>query len=252
MVLHIIGIGLDNEKDITVKGLELVQKADIVYVECYTSRLNCSWHDLAKFYNKQLILAHREMVEGNDNEIIENAKTHDVAFLVIGDPFSATTHLDLVLRAKELCINVTITNNASVLTAVGVTGLQLYKFGKTTSVPYPEEAFFPETAYEVIKENKKSGLHTLVLLDIKFDKQKFMTVNEALQILLNIEEKRKENVFVKETLCVGIARVGSDGQCIKAGTVEELLKFDFGKPLHCLIVPGTMHFLEEDMIERLK
>ena len=252
MTLHIIGIGLDNEKDITVKGLELVQKADVVYVECYTSRLNCSWHDLAKFYNKQLILAHREMVEGDNNEILEHAKTHDVAFLVIGDPFSATTHLDLMMRAKKLGISVTITNNASVMTAVGVTGLQLYKFGKTTSIPYPEEAFFPETAYEVIAENKKNGLHTLVLLDIKFDKQKFMTVNEGIQILLDIENKRKENVFTKETLSIGVARVGSDGQCIKAGKAEELLQFDFGKPLHCLIVPGTLHFMEEDFIERLK
>ena len=251
MTLHIIGIGLDNEKDITVKGLELVQKAEIVYIECYTSRLNCNWHDLAKFYNKQLTLAHREMVEGDNNEILDNAKTHDVAFLVIGDPFSATTHLDLVMRAKKEGIAVTITNNASVMTAIGVTGLQLYKFGKTTSIPYPEDNFFPETAYEVIKENKKSGLHTLVLLDIKFDKQKFMTVNEAIQILLNIEEKRKENVFTKDTLCVGVARLGSENQCIKAGSAEKLLGFDFGKPLHCLIVPGTLHFMEEEMINLL-
>ncbi len=252
MALHIIGIGLDNEKDITVKGLELVQKADIVYVECYTSQLNCSWHDLAKFYNKQLTLADREMVEGDNNEILENAKTKDVAFLVIGDPFSATTHLDLMMRAKKLGIAVTITNNASVMTAIGITGLQLYKFGKTTSIPYPENNFFPETAYDVIQENKKNDLHTLVLLDITFDKQKFMTVNEGIQILLNIEEKRKENVFTKETLCIGVARVGSESQCIKAGTADELLKFEFGKPLHCLIVPGTLHFMEEEMIEELK
>ncbi len=252
MALHIIGIGLDSEKDITVKGLELVEKADVVYVECYTSRLNCSWHDLAKFYNKQLTLAHREMVEGDNNEILENAKTQEVAFLVIGDPFSATTHLDLMMRAKKLGITVTITNNASVLTAVGVTGLQLYKFGKTTSIPYPEDNFFPETAYDVIAENKKNGLHTLVLLDIKFDKQKFMTVNEGIQILLDIENKRKENVFVKDTLCIGVARVGSESQSIKAGKAEELLPFDFGKPLHCLIVPGTMHFMEEEMVKELK
>lgn len=252
MTIHIIGIGLDNEKDITVKGLEYVQKADIVYVECYTSLLNCSWHDLAKFYNKQIILAHREMVEGDNNEILQNAKTKDVAFLVIGDPFSATTHLDLMIRAKKLGIVVTVTNNASVMTAVGITGLQLYKFGKTTSIPYPEDNFSPETAYDVIAENKKNGLHTLVLLDIKFDKQKFMTVNEGIQILLNIEEKRKEHVFVKDTLCVGVARISARDQCIKAGTAEKLLKFDFGRPLHCLIVPGTMHFMEEEMIEKFK
>jgi diphthine synthase len=248
MTLHIIGIGLDNEKDITVKGLELIQKADIVYVECYTSKLNCSFHDLAKFYNKQIHLAHRELVEADENEILQHAKAHDVAFLVIGDPFSATTHLDLMMRAKKEGIKVTITNNASILTAVGITGLQLYKFGKTTSVPYPEQNFQPETAYDVIKQNKTMGLHTLVLLDIKLDKQKFMTISEGIQILFDIEKKRKENVFTPQTLCVGVARAGSEHPTIKAGSAEGLLKVDFGAQMHCLIVPGTLHFMEEDAL----
>lgn len=248
MTLHIIGIGLDSEKDITIKGLELVQKADIVYLECYTSRLNCSFQDLAKFYNKQIHLAHREMVEGDDNEILQNARTGDVVFLVVGDPFSATTHLDMMMRAKQEGIKVTVTNNASILTAVGITGLQLYKFGKTTSIPYPEENFTPETAYDVIKQNKAIGLHTLVLLDIKWDQQRFMTVNEAVQILLGIEEKRKEAVFTRETLCVVVARAGSEQPTIKAGTATELLSKDFGAPLHCLLVPGNMHFMEEDAL----
>lgn len=249
MTLHIIGIGLDSEKDITMKGLELVQKADIVYVECYTSRLNCSFHDLAKFYNKQIHLAHREMVEGDNNEILEYAKTKDVAFLVVGDPFSATTHLDLMMRAKQDGIKVTITNNASILTAVGITGLQLYKFGKTTSIPYPEENFQPETVYDVIKQNKAIGLHTLVLLDIKWDQQRFMTVHEGITILLNIEQKRKENVFASDVLCVGVARAGSETVIVKAGTAQELCTVDFGKPMHCLIVPGTLHFMEEDALK---
>ena len=203
MTLHIIGIGLDNEKDITLKGLEYVKRAQLVYLEVYTSKLNCSLINLAKECNKQIILADRNMVEGDNNEILEHAKTMDVAFLVIGDPFSATTHLDMMMRAKKQNIKVTITNNASILTAVGITGLQLYKFGKTTSVPYPEDNFQPETAYDVIKANKAMGLHTLVLLDIKYDLQKFMTVNEAIKILLDLEEKRKEHVFTKETLCIG-------------------------------------------------
>lgn len=249
MTLHIIGIGLNNEKDITVKGLELVKKAEIIYLECYTSKFNCSFHDLAKFYNKQIILAHREMVESDNNEIIENAKTREVAFLVIGDPFSATTHLDMMLRAKKQNIKVTVTNNASIMTAVGITGLQLYKFGKTTSIPYPEENFQPETAYDVIKANKATGLHTLLLLDIKWDKQKFMTMNEALQVLLDIEEKRKENILTKKTFCIGCAQIGSEDAVIKAGTAEELIKAEFGAQMHCLIVPGKMHFMEEEALK---
>lgn len=248
MTLHIIGIGLHNEKDITVKGLELVQKADVIYLENYTATLNCQPIDLARFYNKQIILAHREMVEGDDNEILQNAKEHDVAFLVVGDPFSATTHLDLLMRAKQQGIKVTITNNASILTAIGVTGLQLYKFGKTTSLPYPEENFEPETAYNVIKENKNVGHHTLVLLDIKAHLTKYMSVNEALEILLALEQKRKDNVLTAETIVVGCARLGSPEQVIHAGPLGEVIKKDFGAPLHCLIVPGNLHFMEEEAL----
>ncbi len=251
MTLHIIGIGLDNEKDITIKGLKLVQRADIIYMECYTSRLNCSFHDLTKFYNKQIHLAHREMVESDDNEILENAKTRDVAFLVIGDPFSATTHVDLILRAKKEGIKITVTNNASILTAVGLTGLQLYKFGKTTSLPFPEENYHSETAYDVIKTNKQLGLHTLVLLDIK-NLDCLMTIQQAIQIFLGIEAKREENVFTKDTMCIGCARLGSAGSIIKAGTAEKLYSAYFGAPTHCLIIPGMLHFMEEEALDLWK
>ena len=36
--------------------------------------------------------------------ILEEALTADVAFLVVGDPFAATTHADLQLRAKCVCV----------------------------------------------------------------------------------------------------------------------------------------------------
>ncbi len=249
MTLHIIGIGLWNEKDITFKGFEKVKKADMVYVENYTSKLNCSKEQLEKCYSKKIIPANRAMVEKDDNEILKHAKTKEVAFLVIGDPFSATTHVDLFLRAKKEGIKITITNNASILTAVGITGLQLYKFGKTTSIPYPEENFHSETAYDVIKMNQKNGLHTLVLLDIKQEQEKYMTVKEGIEILWNIEEKRNEKVFTKKAFCVGCARLGSDNAVIKTGIAQDVAKHDFGAPLHCLIVPGTLHFIEEEALK---
>ena len=36
--------------------------------------------------------------------MLEQSKTEDVAFLVVGDPFAATTHTDLILRAVEMGI----------------------------------------------------------------------------------------------------------------------------------------------------
>ena len=252
-MLYIIGLGLGDKKDITVKGLEAVKKCDKIYLEYYTSKFASSKEELEEFYGKEIILANREIVEKKPEEtILKDAGEGDVAFLVIGDVFSATTHLDLMIRAKERGIPIKIINNVSIMTGVGKTGLSLYNFGKTTSIVYPEKNWMPETPYDVLKQNKSQGFHTLLLLDIKMDEGRFMTINEAIKILLDIEEKRGENVFDLNTFCVGCARIGQEDELIKVGTAKELLEFDFGSPLHCLIVPGKMHFLEEEFLENFK
>lgn len=71
------------------------------------------------------MVADREMVEQGADEILEKAKGVNVAFLVVGDPFGATTHTDLVLRAKTLNIPVQVVHNASILNAIGACGLQV-------------------------------------------------------------------------------------------------------------------------------
>ncbi|PIN68891.1 diphthine synthase [Candidatus Woesearchaeota archaeon CG11_big_fil_rev_8_21_14_0_20_43_8] len=250
MVLHMIGIGLCDERDISVKGLEIVKRCDRIFLESYTSRLCCSKEDMEKLYGKEIILADRDLVEKNSDEIIMPAKDSDVAFLVIGDVFSATTHTDLLLRAHENGVEVDIIHNASVLTSIGVTGLELYKFGKTTSVPYPEDGFRPETPYEVLMDNLSLGYHTLLLLDLKADLNRFMTVSEAVRYLLEIEEKRCEGVFTKETRCIGCARLGCGDMKVVYGTASDIAMLDMGGPLHCLIVPGKLHFMEEEAIKR--
>ena len=78
-----------------------------------------------------------------------------------------------------------------------------------------------------------------------------MTVGEAIQILLDIEQKRKEKLFTDDTLCIGCARIGAEGQIIIAGKAKDLLTKDFGKPVHCIVVPGKLHFVEEEAIQRL-
>jgi len=247
MPLYFIGLGLSNEKDISINGLEAVKKCDIVYLENYTSILNCKKEDLEKLYSKKIILARRSLVEADNNEIIENAKAKNVAFLVIGDPFAATTHIDLFLRAKKEGIKCNVVHNASIASAVGITGLQVYKFGKITSIPLENENI--ETPYDVLKGNLSLGSHTLFLLDLNPDEEKFMSVNDAIRYLLKVELKRNERIFSEKTLCVGCARIGSESQVIKAGSAKDLLKFNFGKPVHCLIVPGKLHFMEEGALE---
>ncbi|MAG08406.1 diphthine synthase [Candidatus Woesearchaeota archaeon] len=241
MTLYIIGLGLNNEKDITLKGLEAVKGSDYVYLENYTSALNCSVKDLEKLYGKKIILADRDLIENKaEQTILKDAKSKNVSLLVIGEPLSATTHIDIMLRAKELKIKVNIINNASILTAAGITGLQLYKFGQITSIPFDNKDI--KTPVEVLKKNQKAGLHTLFLLDLNPEKKEFLSINKALEYLVR-------NKVSKETLCIGCAALGSESPEIKAGKIKEVLKAKFKKYPQCLIIPGKLHFMEEDAME---
>lgn len=101
MVLYMIGLGLSDEKDITVKGLEVVKKSAKVYLEKYTAVLMVDKDRLEEFYEREVIVADREFVESGSDGMIEEARDQDVCFLVVGDPFCATTHSDLYLRCIE-------------------------------------------------------------------------------------------------------------------------------------------------------
>ncbi|HII71806.1 TPA: diphthine synthase [Candidatus Woesearchaeota archaeon] len=264
MALYLIGLGLHDEKDITVRGLEIVRRVKAVYLENYTSVLSCSVERLEDFYGRKVVVLDRDAVEKGPDEMLDQALDGDVAFLVVGDPMGATTHIDLVLRAHEKGVKVEFINNASVLTAIGVVGLELYKYGKTTSIVFPQEGWVVDTPYDVIRQNQEHGLHTLCLLDIKVSEPskealrkggsvtasdpRFMTVNQAIQALLDIESRRGEKVFTDETLCIGCARLGSPEPFIRVGKAKDLLGVDFGAPLHSLIVPGKLHFMEEDAL----
>ncbi len=247
MVLNLVGIGLNDEKDISLKGLEIVKNSDYIYLENYTSKLNVPIENLEKFYNKKIILADRALVEINtEKTILEQAKTQDVSLLIVGDVFAATTHIDLFLRAKKLGIQTKIVHNASVLTAIGETGLMLYNFGKTTTIPYLNENI--ETPYNVLALNQKNNLHTLLLLDLNPKKNGSLSINDAIRYLLKVEMKRGEKVFTENALCIGCAKLGSLDQKIKAAKAKDLLKEEF-EGLQCLIIPAKkMHFMEEEAL----
>lgn len=145
-MLYLIGLGLSYESDITVRGLETVKKCKRVYLEAYTSILMAAdQSSLEKFYGREIILADRELVETGSDQILADADKEDIAFLVVGDPFGATTHTDLIIRARELGIQVEAIHNASVMNAVGACGLQLYQFGQTVSLVFFTDSWKPDS-----------------------------------------------------------------------------------------------------------
>ncbi|PVX24447.1 MAG: diphthine synthase, partial [Candidatus Bathyarchaeum sp.] len=187
--------------------------------------------------------------EDEGQTIFEATKKGKTAFLVQGDPMIATTHVDLQITAKKRGIKTRVIHGASAVSAVrGISGLQNYKFGKAVTVPFSDQGFVSETPYNVIRENKKMGLHTMCYLDIKAEEQRYLTVNEALQTLLELEKKKKEQVITTKTLVMGVARAGSPEPEVKAGYIEDVISHDFGAPPHTLIVPGKLHFMEAEAL----
>jgi len=155
----------------------------------------------------------------------------------------------VLLEAEKRNIKTKVIHASSIYSAVAETGLQIYKFGRSTTIPFPYKNTIPESPYNVIKENLKRNLHTLVLLDIDAENKRCMTIKEGIENLIEIENKKKENL-IKNLLCIGCARLGSDESTIKAGKFYEIKEIDFGSPPHCLIVPGNLHFMEEEALSR--
>jgi diphthine synthase len=247
--LVFVGLGLHDENGVSENGLREIMAADVVLAEAYTSTLSEGSLDrLAERSGKRIELLNREAVE-DGKRILEESGARRVVLLVAGDPMTATTHVDLRLRAAQAGIETRIIQGASALTAVpGLLGLQHYKFGRTTTLPFPQEGYSPTSPYDVIEENLSRGLHTLVLLDIDSENSRYMTANEGLHLLLNMERRVGRRIIAENTLVCVVARAGSPDCMVRAGNLNELMLTDFGHPMHTIVVPGKLHFLEEDAL----
>ncbi|MHC1604540.1 MAG: diphthine synthase [Candidatus Methanofastidiosia archaeon] len=242
-MLMLIGLGLEGN-GISHKGLELIKKAKKVYAEFYTSIPGISINEIEQIIGKGIIELSRKEVEEKEVPLAEAKEMH-IAFLVMGDPLVATTHLSLVERARERGIEVSICHAASVYSAIGTTGLMLYKFGKSASIVYPEKNYFPKSFYDAVTENHAIGLHTLLFLDLKADECIYMNPIDGINILKSADKKN----IAKDIIVA--SRIGWKDEKIvygKAAKLASLPKEYFGPPPHCLIVPGKLHFTEEEYL----
>lgn len=247
--LVFVGLGLHDEKGISLQGIEETRTADHAFIELYTSILPCfSMKRFEEIVNKKVrIVSRHDLEEENGALILDAAEKGKAVFLIPGDPFIATTHVALRIEAEKRGVKTRIVHGASVMSAIiGLSGLHNYKFGKTVTIPFPENS--SETPYNVIAQNKKLGLHTLCLLDIKAEEKRFLSINEALALLLEIEQKRNDGITTPDTVAVGVARAGGTAPTLKAGFVKDLVKCDFGEPPQSLIFPGDLHFMEAEAL----
>ena len=249
--LVFIGLGLQDERSISLRGLEEARQCDHVFAEFYTNLMpDLSMQKLEGLLGKTVHILSRTQVEEDPmGQILTHAKTGRVAILVSGDPMIATTHIELRLLAEKNGVKTSLVHSSSIYTVAAATvGLQLQKFGRAITLPIMEGDAFPESPYDFLAQNKKLGLHTLALLENRPD-GRYLSIRDALQALKNISNKRNDDLLEEETLVVGLARVDSSSKMVRGNLLGELMSLDFGGPPHALIIPGGLHFKEAEALE---
>ena len=244
MVLHIVGIGLVPQ-DITVRGIETAKLCTRVFLDGYTS---VQVEDgLVLLLNADIEVLDRDAVESD--RLVKMASEEEVCLLVPGDGMTATTHLTLVMDCAAKGIDVDVVPGISIATVVpGMLGLQWYKFGRATTVPFPQEGYSPDSPYQAVRSNLEAGLHTLVLLDIR--PEGLMTASEGLRRLMDMAARAGEDSINSETTVAAVARAGARDQAAVAGKLERVIASDIGPPPHTVVIPGELHFMEEDALKR--
>ncbi len=244
-VFSIIGAGLRCEQ-LTPEAIREIKERSEVYVDVYTSLYPGGLLNCISKYKDNVKEARREDLEG---EFLEGKE--DVALVVAGDPFAATTHVALYLEAKNKGFDVRVIPGISALQVARTkSGLSQYRFGRTVTMMYPREGInFAESVYYAIKDNDSLNLHTIILLETGYDKS--MTAPEAARLLL--EEFKRKGEDVSERVVIAMARLCWDDEVIKAMSLGELSESDLGGPPHLIVVPSPrLHPIEEEFLETLK
>ncbi len=249
-MLTLAGMGLYDYKDLTLRGIDAIKSADHVYIERYTN-LWSGKDELEHMCGKDIVELERGSLEQDSETIIEESKSKNVVILIPGDPLIATTHISLVEDAKRAGIDVKIIHNASIVSAIGESGLHVYKFGAIATIPFPEKTkqMLPKSVYDVIKKNQEIGYHTLLLLDITPEKR--MNVKEALNILLELEEVSGCGLISTDIEMIVLSKLGSPESMIVFDKISNIINMGFHEPI-ALILPGELHFTERDYLDAHK
>lgn len=235
MTFYLIGLGLE-VRGISLHGKKILKNCKKIYLENYTVDFPYTKKELEKELKIKIIEANRELVESEN--LIDEAKkqkdNYDIALLVYGSPLIATTHISLINRAKKEKIKFKVIQAASIYDAICETGLHIYKFGKTASLPKFQKNFEPESFIDIIKENKSIKAHTLLLIDIglKFDEAR------------NQLEKTKYK-FDKLIVC---SQLGTKRSRVFYDNLENIDEKKIEMP-YCMIIPSEMHFSEEEALK---
>lgn len=246
-MLILIGLGLNGLKSLSLEAIDVIKDADKVYVEIYTSPLAPDIVDeLKRMVGEDKVESARRWMVEDGRHILSAAKVMDVAVLCYGDPLIATTHTELLARARSIGIDYKVIHNASAITSIiGSSGLHIYKLGRVTTLMSNVN---PSSVYNAIFNNLMLGYHTLLLLEYDYESNRFLAPNDALSMLISDEH----GVLSSDIFAVVVSRVGMDTERIVAGRIGSLLEYDFNDPPHAIIITGSLHFTEIEALKNLR
>jgi len=249
-MLWFVGLGISGTQSIPIEVVKIIQEADFVYLEAFTSPISKQHEDEIKnMVNGSFKIAKRWLVE-DGQEILKTSKSSTAVLLSYGDPYVATTHIELRTRAKLENIETNTIHSASAITSmVGEAGLQFYKVGRMVTIMNEKKSTI--TPYTAIFKNLTQGLHSIILLEYNHDENYFLDPKDAISNLLDVEKEQKRNVLNNDTFAIIASRIGFETQIIISGKFSNLLKVDLGEPPHSIIITGKLHFTESDAINVL-
>lgn len=248
-MLYLIGLGLSTNQ-LTLEGLHTIQTCNEVFVENYTSKYaQGEIQTLEKIIAKKITPLNRKGVEEDAEILIEKAAHAAVGLLVFGNPLTATTHISLLEACAEKKINYKVIPGISIFNYRGICGLDEYKFGRTTTFVFPQEGFEPLSTFDMIVKNKSLGLHTHCLFDLHPEKQRFMTILEAITFLEHAASARDVNIT--QWVGIGLAGMGNDAQQVRAGSLSELKKMKWSTFPQSMIICGDLNEYERNALQKL-
>ena len=247
-MLWFVGLGISGISELSDNTVSIIKNADTVYLESFTSPISeTEKEQLANMCDGEFKIAKRWLVE-DGNEILENAKKREVVLISYGDPYIATTHLELKTRAVTDKIETKTIHSSSIVSSlIGEIGLQYYKVGKILTVMNDPKSMI--TPYNTISNNLLSKMHSVILLEYNEDKSFFLAPQDALSLLLDAEKIQNGKIISLDTFAIIASRIGKSDQNITSGKISNLIKKEFGNPPHTIIIPGSLHFTESNAVK---
>lgn len=249
-MLWFVGLGISGVNGIGSDAVKILKNADVVFLELFTSPISkTEITKIRKLVKGNLKTAPRWFVE-DGKTILKEAKKKNAVLLSYGDPYIATTHIELRTRAiMEKIKTKTIHASSAITSLIGECGLHYYKIGRSITMMKDQQS--ASSVYYTIYENLIAGNHSLIILEYNNDAKFFLNPKNALSNLLLIEDEQKRNVIDESSFAIVASRIGTTTQKIIAGKISSLKKIDFGKPPHTVIIPGALHFTESDALKIL-